>query len=123
MKLHYIELLGERHPLCFSMSAAQNLADKFGSIEEMGNQLICDDVSTRRAAINDALGELLRAGRAYAKAKGDDLPKELACAVADVIGPDTIQPITLILSVLRGDSAREITTEDTGKNGEATPRK
>lgn len=120
MKLHYIKLLGEQHPLCFSMTAAQNLTEKFGSMEEMGDQLMGDDVGMRRTAINDALMELLRAGRAYARAKGDALPKELPCAVSDVIGPETLPQVALILSVMKGDSAREVTTEETGKNGEAT---
>lgn len=121
MELHYIELLGDKQPMCFSMTAAQNLTRHFGSIEEMGEQLMNEDVSIRRDAINDALAELIRAGRAYAKAKGDPLPPELPCAVADVVGPETVPLVTLILNVLKRDSAREVEIEETGKNGGATP--
>ena len=120
MELQYIELLGEKQPMCFSMTAAQNLTRKFGSIEEMGEQLMNDDVSIRRDAINDALTELICAGRTYARAKGDPLPPELPCAVADVIDPETVPYVIKILSVLKRDSAREVEIGETGKNGGAT---
>ena len=121
MKLHYIELLGEKHPLCFSMTAARNLTEQFGSIEEMGAQLMSNDVNTRRSAVNDCLKELLKAGRIYARAKGDPVPRELTCEVADLVGPETVPLVALILNVIRKDSVREVEIEDTGKNAGATP--
>lgn len=123
MNLKYIELLGQKHPLCLSMTAAQNLTKRFGSIEAMGEQLMNEDVSIRRDAINDILTELMRAGRIYAKAMGEDLPKELACQVADILPPDTVQPVGLILSVMMDDGKREVETEGSGKNADATLRK
>lgn len=123
MKVQYIELLGERHPLCFSMTAAKEITEDFGSFEEMANQIMSDNVSIRRDAATRAITVLLRAGRAYARARGDELPKEITCPVADIIGPETVPLVTLILTVIQGDSKREVATEDKGKNGEATPRK
>lgn len=120
MELHHIELLGERHPLCFSMTAAQNLSRHFGSIQEMGEQLMHEDVSIRRDAINDALAELLKAGRVYAKAKGEPLPPELPCRVADVLRPETAPVVSLILAVMQGDAKREVEVEGDKKNAGAT---
>lgn len=123
MNIKTIELLGEQHPLCFSMTAAQNLTERFGSIQAMGEQLMSDDVSIRREAINDALTELLRAGRVYAKAKGDALPREITCKLADIMPPDTAAPVALIISVLTADTKREVEVENSRKNAEATLNK
>ena len=120
MELRHIELLGEKHPLCFSMSAAQNLTRHFGSMEEMGEQIMNDDVSVRRAAVVDVLSEMIRAGRVYAKAMGYDVPKPIPCDIADILEPDTVPLVGLILSVLRRDSSRDIEIEGAGKNGGAT---
>lgn len=120
MNIKTIELLGEQHPLCFSMTAAQNLTEKFGSLQAMGEQLMSDDVSIRREAINDALMELLRAGRVYAKAKGENIPPEIPCKVADILPPDTATPVALIVSVMAADAKREVEVEGGRKNAEAT---
>ena len=120
MELRHIELLGEKHPLCFSMSAAQNLTRHFGSMEEMGEQILNEDVSVRRAAVVDVLTEMIRAGRVYAKAMGYDVPRQIPCDIADIIEPDTVPLVGLILSVLRRDSSRDVEIEGAGKNGGAT---
>lgn len=123
MKIKTIELLGEQHPLCFSMTASQNLTERFGSIQAMGEQLMSDDRSIRVDAINDVLTELLRAGRIYAKAKGEELPREITCKPVDIMPPDTAEPVALIISVLAADAKREVEVENTGKNAEATLNK
>ncbi len=120
MKIKSIELLGAQHPLCFSMTASQNLTERFGSLGAMAEQLISDDIPTRVDAINDALTELMKAGRIYAKARGEELPPELPCRVADALPASFTSPVALILSVMQGDSKREVEVEDTGKNAEAT---
>ena len=120
MELRYIELLGEKHPLCFSMSAAQNLTRHFGSMEEMGEQIMNEDVSVRRAAVVDVIAEMIRSGRVYAKAMGYDVPNPIPCDIADILEPDTVPLVGLILSVLRRDSSRDVEIEGAGKNGGAT---
>lgn len=121
MERQYIELLGEKHPLCFSMSAAQRLTERFGSLDEMGAQLGSEDASIRRDAINDALEELMQAGRVYAKALGEPLPPQLPCKPADVLPPQTAPVLALILRTMRGDSQRDVEAEGSVKNVEATP--
>ncbi len=120
MNLKTIELLGEQHPLCFSMTAAQNLTRHFGSMEEFGEQLMHEDATIRRDAVCDGLTELLKAGRIYAKAMGEPLPKELPCAVADILRPETAPLVALIVAVVQGDARREVEIEDNGKNAVAT---
>ena len=116
MKIKTIELLGEEHPLCFSMTAAQNLTEQFGSLNAMSDQLVSDDVKVRFDAINDVLAELLRAGRVYAKARGDTLPGEITCKAADILAPGMNEIIELIFSVMTGDNKREVEMESTRKN-------
>lgn len=120
MNLKTIELLGEQHPLCFSMTAAQNLTRHFGSMEQFGEQLMHEDATIRRDAVCDALTELLRAGRKYATAVGDPLPRELPCAVSDILPPTTAPLVALLVSVMRSDAQREVEIEDSGKNAVAT---
>ncbi len=123
MNLKTIELLGEQHPLCFSMTAAQHLTRRFGSIREMGEQLMHEDITIRTDAVNDALTELLKAGRIYAKALGETLPPEIPCKVADILQPKTAPLIALIIAVLQEDTAREVETEGGEKNAQATLRR
>ncbi|MBR5815242.1 MAG: hypothetical protein IKY77_03480 [Methanocorpusculaceae archaeon] len=89
-------------------------------MEEMGEQIMNDDVSVRRAAVVDVLSEMIRVGRVYAKAMGYDVPKPIPCDIADILEPDTVPLVGLILSVLRRDSSRDIEIEGAGKNVGAT---
>ncbi len=120
MNLKTIELLGEQHPLCFSMTAAQNLTRHFGSMEQFGEQLMHEDATIRRDAVCDALTELLKAGRKYATAVGDPLPKEIPCKVSDILRPETAPLVALIVAVMQGDARREVEIEGNGKNAVAT---
>ena len=120
MNLKMIELLGEQHPLCFSMTVAQNLTRHFGSMEQFGEQLMHEDATIRRDAVCDALTELLKAGRIYAKAMGEPLPKEIPCQVSDILRPETAPLVALIVSVMQSGAKREVETEDSGKNAVAT---
>ena len=45
MKVTYIELLGERHPLCFSLAASEALDESFGGLDRMTQALSSGSLS------------------------------------------------------------------------------
>lgn len=118
MKKTYIELLGERHPLCFSLSAVEEIAEEFGGVDEMsaalGNGTQLDKLKTA----TKVLDILLRAGRRYCELVGEELPPRIKGNIGDVIDASDPDSIKAIFAVIRGDSEREI--EAKSKNAGAT---
>lgn len=119
MRTTYIELLGQRHPLCFSLAASQELDDAFGGLERMQEALASGRLSQAAAAVDTALSILLRAGRTYAAAMGEDLPPELPCRPAEAIDASSGAAIRTIFSAITGDAEREVETAP--KKEEAAP--
>lgn len=118
MKISYIELLGERHPLCLSLSASEELSEAFDGMENMGKALESKDLAVVARAVNTVLTILMRAGRIYVKAVGGELPPELPCRPADVLDMRDGSAIKAIFSAIQSDSSREVEVQT--KNGEAT---
>lgn len=118
MKLTYIELLGQKHPLCFSLGAAEALTEAFGSIENLDKEIGSKDVGRIAKATNTLLEILLKSGRVYASAMGEELPPELPCRPADVIDVRDKSVLADAMAAIRGDTKREVETES--KNTEAT---
>lgn len=118
MQLTYIELLGKKHPLCFSLGAAEELTERFGSIEKLDEEIGSKDVGRIAKATNTLLEILLKAGRIYASAMGEDLPEPLPCRPADVIDVRDKTVLANAMAAIRGDTKREVETES--KNMEAT---
>lgn len=97
MKISYIELLGEKHPLCFSLSAVEKLTDEFGSLEEMQKKLSENSIK----ATVKVLDVLLEAGRKYCEITHTDCPAPLPCSAADVIDlsdPDAVKTVFSAMS-------------------------
>lgn len=117
---HYIELAGQKHPLCFSLAASEQLADEFGGLEQMQERLLGDSVSEgdKIRAIDRVLTVLMEAGRVYASASGEELPPKLPCRPVDLIDAGDPSALMAILSTIGGDTERTVETES--KNGEAT---
>ena len=114
MKLRYIELLGRKYPLCFSLSATEEIIAEFGSTENMGESLAGKDTAAQLKAVDIVLDIMLRAGERYCKAAGLDVPPPLNCRPADVMDISVPSAIQTIFSVINGDSERTI--EAKGKN-------
>ena len=115
MKLQHIELKpGELHPLCFSLSATEEIIDAFGSLESMQDAVISGDTMRKIKAIDTVLSILLRAGRRYCKEMGVEMPPEIRCRPGDLIDVTDPKAITAIFETIRADSEREI--EATPKN-------
>lgn len=117
MRTSYIELLGKRYPMCFSLTAATEMDEAFGGLEALSGRLREGSLAQRAADINRALEILLKAGRVYASASGMELPEPLPCAPADLIDVTDGAAVRAIFSAVSGDTAREV--ETVPKNGEA----
>ena len=112
MKVTYVEFLGQKHPLCFSLAASEKILDA------MSDAITGDDLANKVHAIDRVLQILMKAGRIYASACGEDLPPELPCRPADLIDVRDPKATQAIFDVMRSDTERTVEAE--GKNGEAT---
>lgn len=118
MKLGYLELLGQKHPMCFSYAAAADLEEAFGSLSGMEEQVFSDKLSISVPATNILLETLLKAGRIYAKAMGEDLPNPLPCRPVDLIPANDKRAISAVFTTITGDAKREVEVQ--AKNAAAT---
>ena len=118
MKVVYIELLGKKHPLCFSLAASEKLDETFGGLERMQEELACGEVRRIAKAADTILQVLMHAGRIYQSACGEPLPDPIPCRPADLIDVTDQTAMSAIWSVLKNDTAQEVQTEQ--KNAEAT---
>ena len=118
MKIGYLELMGQRHPMCFSYAAAAELEEAFGSLEGMEAQVFDDKLSICVPATNKLLEVLMKAGRIYAKAMGEELPAPLPCRPVDLIPANDKKAISAVFATISGDAKREV--EVKAKNAQAT---
>lgn len=110
MKVSYIELANEKHPVCFSLSAIEDIEDAFGSLDGMRKELEAGKVK----AINKVLEIMLASGRAYCEGMGIECPPKLPCRPGDLIDVRDGSVVTEIFSAMSGDTER--TVEAKGKN-------
>ena len=119
MRVTYIELLGQQHPLCFSLAASEAMDEAFGGLDKMQEELQSGSICRVAKATDKVLTILLKAGRIYASARGEELPDKLPCRPADLIDASSKKAIYAIFSVISSDTEREV--ETASKNGEAAP--
>lgn len=119
MRVTYITLLGQQHPLCFSLAAYEEVLTTFGSMESLYATLTSGNLVEIIHGLDKLLPILMRAGRLYASAIGEQIPPELKCRPSDVL--DAADPTALgcALSAIKAGTTR--TVETVSKNGEATP--
>lgn len=118
MKVVYINLLGQKHPLCFSLAASEKLDEQFGGLGKMQDELSSGQVSRVAKAADCILQVLLQAGRIYMSACGEPLPDPIPCRPADLIDVTDKEAMSAIWSAMKNDTAQEVQTEP--KNAEAT---
>ena len=104
MKLSYVQLGGEKHPVCFSLSAIEAIEDEFGSLDTMREDLAKGSVK----AINSVLEIMIDAGRAYCIGMGMDCPPKLKCRPADLIDVTDTNVVEEIFAVMSGDAERTV---------------
>lgn len=110
MRVSYIELLGQKHPMCFPLTAASAMEEAFGGLEGLLDRVNTGSLAQQASAINQALEILLKAGRVYASASGMELPDPLPCAPADLIDVTDGKAIKAIFSAVSADTEREVET-------------
>lgn len=113
MRVSYVLLGGEKRPVCFSLSAVEELEEEFGSLDAMREAL----VSGRVTAINRVLEIMLRAGNNYCEAMGLEHPAPLKCRPSDLIDVSDIRDgsvVTDIFAAMKNDTNRSV--ETTRKN-------
>lgn len=104
MKLSYVQLGGEKHPVCFSLSAIEAIEDEFGSLDAMRENLASGSIK----AINSVLEIMLDAGRAYCIGMGMDCPPKLKCRPADLIDITDTDIVSDLFAVISGDTERTV---------------
>ena len=114
MKVSYVEFLGQKHPLCFSLAASEKILEEFKSLDAMSDAIAGDDLANKVHAIDRVLQILMKAGRIYASACGEDLPPELPCRPADLIDVRDPKATQAIFAVLRSVTERTVVAD--GKN-------
>lgn len=119
MKVSYVEFLGQKHPLCFSLAASEKILGEFGSLEAMSDAITGDDLAEKVRALDRVLQILMKAGRIYASACGEDLPPELPCRPADLIDVRDPKATRAIFDVMKSDTERTVEAEV--KNAGPTP--
>ena len=119
MKVNYIELLGENHPLCFSLAAMEEICDAFGSVDGMTAAISSENFGVKLKAVDTVMDILMRAGRKYCEVAGLDMPERpLPCRAADVIDVSDPSAITAIFGAIKTDTER--TVEAKSKNADTT---
>ena len=117
MKISYIELLGKKYPLCFSLAASQKISDEFGGMDKMQKALGSKDFGEMAHAIDVVLTTLMDAGRIYCRMANIECPEPMECRPADVIDISDPAAIQAIFSAMTVGNEREV--EVSSKN--ATP--
>jgi len=107
MKLTYITLRGEQHPLCYNLYAIEELCDEFGGLDKMADAMNSDSQAEQIRAIGTVLRILMDGGREYCREMGIELPKPIKnpTALIDASSPETI---TAIFSAIQTDKKQEV---------------
>lgn len=119
MKVTYIELANQKHPLCFSLAASEKLTKAFGGLDKMADGLTGNaDESRSVDSVDTILRILLDAGRIYTAACGEELPPKIPCRPSDLIDVRDTTIMQTIMEAMSEGTKREVEIEI--KNGEAT---
>lgn len=118
MKITYATFLGREYPMVFSLSAAEQIEEKFGGLEGLQAALSTRSFADMARVVDDAFGILMDAGREYCRVAGLDCPEALPCRPSALIDMSDPEGLKLIFAAINGDSRREVEVRE--KNGEAT---
>ena len=110
MRMSYIEILGQKHPVCLSLTAAAELEDACGGLSDFLTRVKTSSFAKQTEYINKTVEILLKAGRIYASASGLELPDPLPCSPADLIDVMDAEVIDSVFAVFHKDTEREVET-------------
>jgi len=108
MKVSYIELLGRKYPLCFSLAASQKISDEFGGMDKMQEALGSGDIGKMAHAVDVVLSTLMDAGQIYCRMANMECPEPLSCRPADVIDLSDPEAIKTIFAAMAVGSERDV---------------
>lgn len=95
----------EKRPVCFSVSAIEEIQKEFGDLNNMGKGLTKQDLGV----IDRVLTILLNAGERYCKGMGIDCPPPLKCRPADLLDAHEAADIVHeIFKAIQNDSERSV---------------
>ena len=116
MTVSYVEFLGQRHPLCFSLAASEKILEEFKSLENMSDAIAGYDLVKKGQAVDGGLKIGRKWGRIYLSGGGEDWPPEVPGRPAEGIDVRDPKARQAIFDGIRSDTER--TGEAEGKNGE-----
>lgn len=109
MRISYIELAGERHPLCFSLTAIEEISSEWGDMDGMSKAISdTENLARKLNAINKLLEILIAAGRRYGETVGMELPPKLKCRPGDLIDITDSDTLGKIFAVVKNDAERDV---------------
>lgn len=121
--INTIELFGKKYPARYSLRAAINVGDKYGSVRSAllsGEDNQGEDLRRR----SFVLMELLKAGKVWSESEEGEHSPELPTE-EDLLDRTTFQDwqniLLLMLKIINEDDQTDFEAEATGKNVEATP--
>lgn len=105
MKINYIELAGVKRPICFSVSAVEEITEAFGGMSSMSEEMLKGDVKS----ISTVLEILLNAGQKYCAAMDVDCAPPLKCRPADLIDiSEAAEIVNIIFESIKTDTDRDV---------------
>ena len=115
MEVRCVWCLVQRNPLGLCMGASETILAEFKRLDEMRDAIAGDVLVKKGHALDRVLQILMKAGRIYLSACGEDVPPELPCRPADLIDVRDPKATQAIFDVMRSDTERTVEAE--GKNG------
>lgn len=108
MKINYITLGGQRHPICFSLHAMELIGEEFGSMDQMIAAVQSSDLAQMARSTNRMLEILLESGRLYCQTMGVEVPPELTCAPGALLDISSEEVVQEVFGAITDDQAREV---------------
>lgn len=126
MKTGMMEVAGTKYPLSFSARVIVECNKRYGSIDNIGSALEseAEDIGKVLTECFWLLSEMSRAGSAYQKLMGNDVPEPMTeDFLLDAVGVDDIAELKFnIFATIAGNMKREVETEEDKAEKAPKPR-
>lgn len=122
-RICFFELNGAQYPLNLSMKATRLIAERFGGMENVGEAVSGKPMGEVLETLSWLLAVLMQQGFAYCDLTGAERPEKLLKQeeLEVLLQPADIPQIqNAVFGTIGMGAAREVETEDAGKNAETT---
>ena len=108
-RVTFVEIVGRKYPLSFSLAAAKEIINRFGSLEKMESTMASMESVSEDAidTVTTILEILIKQGCAYLNKFGKDLPKEKGAKYDEEYKSLTKEEIEVGIDVFEVDKAIE----------------